>query len=458
MREGRVHFIGIGGAGMSAIAAILADQGVAVSGSDLKESRNTQRLASAGADILIGHRPENVEGAGLVVYSSAIRDNNREMVRARELGLEVIPRAGMLARLMAEREGIAVAGTHGKTTTTSMLSKILFDAGWDPTFIVGGELNDISGNARTGRGRHLVAEADESDGSFLFLEPRQVIVTNIELDHHDFYASDQQVTDYFRSFLERIGPGGLAVLNGDDERVRDIAGGLQAEVVFFGEGEGNHYRAAGVALKAGGSSFEVYVEGGESLGCLDLQVPGIHNVRNALSAVAMALRLGVGFEVVRKSLAGFSGVHRRFELVGEADGIRIVDDYAHHPTEVRATLEAARREGMDRVVCIFQPHRYSRTAALWKEFGEALGLADVVILTEVYAAGENPQPGINAKLILDALLEARPRHAAVYIPMRAELGRSTLRHLRSGDLVLTMGAGDVTQCSHEILSALRAAG
>ena len=457
MQKGSVHFIGIGGAGMSAIAAILAEQGVPVSGSDLKESRNTQRLATAGAEIFIGHRPDNVEGTDLVVYSSAIRDTNKEMVRARELGLEIIPRAMMLARLMAEREGIAVAGTHGKTTTTSMLAKIICDAGWDPTFIVGGELNDIAGNARTGQGRHLIAEADESDGSFLFLQPYGVIITNIEHDHHDFYSSEEQLKEYFRSFLERIRPGGLAVLNGDDACIREVAEGLETEIVYFGENENNHYRSDDVALEAGGSEFDL-LHGEERLGRLRLRVPGAHNLYNALAAAAMALRLGVGFAAVRESLAGFSGVHRRFERVGEAEGIQVVDDYAHHPTEVKATLQAARQEGAERVVCIFQPHRYSRTAALWKDFGEALSLADLVILTEVYAAGENPRPGVNAKLILDALLEARPRHAVVYIPMRAELGRSALRYLRRGDLVLTMGAGDVTQCSHEILDALKAAG
>ncbi len=379
------------------------------------------------------------------------------MVRARELGLEVIPRAMMLARLMAEREGLAVAGTHGKTTTTSMLAKIFCDAGLDPTFIVGGELNDIGGNARTGRGRHLIAEADESDGSFLFLEPRGVIITNIEQDHHDFYSSEDQVKQYFRSFLERIPEGGTAVLNGDDGRVREVARGLDIEAVWFGEGEGNLYRCEGLELGAGGSSFDVYRKG-ERLGRVTLKVPGAHNAHNALAAMAMAMGQGVGFEEAARSLAGFSGVHRRFERVGEADGIRVIDDYAHHPTEVKATLTAAQGESGKRVVCIFQPHRYSRTAALWKDFGEALGLADLVILTEVYAAGENPLPGVNAKLILDALLEAHPHHAAVYVPKRAELGRSALAYLRSGDLVLTMGAGDVTQCSHEILDALRTAG
>ncbi len=247
------------------------------------------------------------------------------------------------------------------------------------------------------------------------------------------------------------------MLNGDDACIREVAEGLETEIVYFGENENNHYRSDDVALEAGGSEFDL-LHGEDILGRLRLRVPGAHNLYNALAAAAMALRLGVGFAAVRESLAGFSGVHRRFERVGEAEGIQVVDDYAHHPTEVKATLQAARQEGAERVVCIFQPHRYSRTAALWKDFGEALSLADLVILTEVYAAGENPRPGVNAKLILDALLEARPRHAVVYIPMRAELGRSALRYLRRGDLVLTMGAGDVTQCSHEILDALKAAG
>jgi UDP-N-acetylmuramate--alanine ligase len=449
--------VGIGGAGMSALAAVLLDMGVEVSGSDLKESSYTRRLREAGARIHIGHEAENVDGAEMVVYSSAIREGNVELRRARERGLEIIPRADLLARLMREKEGLAVAGTHGKTTTTSMLAKILCDAGQDPTCIVGGELNDMGSNARIGRGRHLVAEADESDGSFLYLEPWGVIVTNIEQDHHDFYGSPEQLEDYFHRFLRRIREGGAAVLNGDDGRVRKVAEGLPAEVSFFGMGPGNRYRFDRVELRAGGGSCRL-LEDEVPLGEMELKVPGLHNLYNAVAAAAMSLRQGIDFETVRSSLAGFSGVHRRYELVGECRGIRLLDDYAHHPTEVASTLEAARCEGASRLVCIFQPHRYSRTAALGRELGEALGAADLVILTEVYGAGEDPIPGVNAKLVLDALLESHPRCAAVFVPKRLELGSAALRHLREGDLVLTMGAGDVTQCSREILESLAAAG
>jgi len=454
IKRSRVHMVGIGGAGMSALAAVLLDMGFQVSGSDLKESHYTRRLQAAGAVVHIGHRAENVDGAEMVVYSSAIRESNPELRRARELGLKTIPRAELLAHLMAERKGLAVAGTHGKTTTTSMLAKVLCDAGLDPTCVVGGELNDMGSNARTGRGDYLVAEADESDGSFLSLKPFGVIVTNVEEDHHDFYDTPERLEGHFRSFLEGVDEEGVAVLNGDDRRLRRLAAGLPGKVVFYGKDEGNHWRFDRVELKRGGGCCRV-LEGGRELGEIELRVPGLHNLYNAVAAAAMAAWLGVDFPSIRESLRGFSGVHRRFELVGECRGIRLLDDYAHHPTEVLATLEAARGEGASRVVCIFQPHRYSRTAALGRELGEALGLADLVILTEVYGAGEDPLPGANAKLVLDALLERHPRCAAVFVPKRVELGPMALRHLRPGDLVLTMGAGDVTQCSREILDALR---
>lgn len=450
----RIHFIGIGGAGMSAIAAVLIEMGVQVSGSDLKESRYTQRLQEMGAQVCIGHRPENVEGAGMVVYSSAIGEENREMKRARELGLELIPRAEMLGRLMADKRGIAVAGTHGKTTTTSMISKILCDAGWDPTCIIGGELNDIGSNARYGKGVYLVAEADESDGSFLLLSPYVAVITNIEEDHHDFYDSWEKVQGYYSSFLQRVVPGGAAVLNGDDRTLQEIPVDQGMRKIFFGKGGDNEYRFTAASYGRRGSEFDL-LHGDEVLGRVKLRLPGEHNVRNALAAAATAHYLGVEFPVIRESIQSFNGVHRRFERVGRERGVNIIDDYAHHPTEVRATLGVAREVEGSRVVCIFQPHRYSRTAALWREFGKALGLADVVILTEVYGAGELPAPGVSAKLILDALLEEYPYKEVVYIPKRSELGRASLRYIRPGDVVLTMGAGDVTQCSTEILAALK---
>ncbi len=454
MRGGRIHMVGIGGAGMSALAAVLLDLGYGVSGSDIKESPNTERLREAGATIRIGHSPDNVDGAETVVFSSAIRASNVELRRAKELGLEIIPRAELLARLMREKKGLAVAGTHGKTTTTSMLAKILCDAGLDPTCVVGGELNDMGSNARTGSGELLVAEADESDGSFLSLRPHGIIVTNIEEDHHDFYDTPERLDGYFRSFLEGMEEVGAAVLNGDDLRLRRVAEGLPREVVFYGMGGENDWCFDRVELKRGGGRCRV-LRSGRALGEMELVVPGLHNLYNAVAATAMASWLGVDFELARDSLKGFTGVRRRFELVGECGGIRLLDDYAHHPTEMAATLEAARREGAGRIVCIFQPHRYSRTAALGREMGEALGLADLVILTEVYGAGEDPIPGANAKVVLDGLLEKHPRCYAVFVPKRVELGTVALRHLRPGDLVLTMGAGDVTQCARELLEAIR---
>ncbi len=450
----RVHLIGIGGAGMSAIAGVLMEMGVAVSGSDLKESRNTRRLQERGATIFIGHRPENVEGATTVIYSSAIRPGNKELMRARELGLDIVPRAEMLGRLMDRRKGIAVAGTHGKTTTTSMISKILCEAGYDPTFIVGGELNDIGSNARYGEGEYLVAEADESDGSFLLLQPFACVITNVEEEHHDFYRNWEQVKSYYRSFMERVKPQGVMVLNGDDPTLVEISAQLKTEKIFFGEGRGHTYGFDQAHLEPGGSRFTIYFNG-ERMGEVELRVPGMHNIRNATASIAITHRLGARFGEIRKALGDFKGVSRRFELVGTEKGVLVVDDYAHHPTEIRATLEVAKNHEYDRVVCIFQPHRYSRTAALWRELGKCLGLADLVIITEVYAAGENPLPGVNSKLIVDALLEEYPRKEVVYIPKRSQLGKASLKYIRQGDLVLTMGAGDVTQCSLEILEGLR---
>ncbi|MEJ5185989.1 MAG: UDP-N-acetylmuramate--L-alanine ligase [Candidatus Geothermincolales bacterium] len=449
MRAGRIHLIGIGGAGMSAIALVLLERGIPVSGSDIKESRHTARLREMGAEVFIGHRPSNVDGCELVVYSSAIPENNPELAEARRRGLPVLRRAEMLGRLMAEGKGIAVAGTHGKTTTTSMLAMIIRRAGLDPTYIVGGELNDVGSNAYSGRGDYVVAEADESDGSFLFLHPWSAVITNVELDHPDFYPDEETLKDYFRRFLATVSPDGFVVLNGDDRFCRELADGCPGRAITFGEGAGCDYRFGAVEISSGGSSFRLWA-GSECLGVVRLQVPGRHNVANATAAAAAALSLGVEFDSVAEALEGFRGVRRRFQFVDEVEGIRFIDDYAHHPTEIRAVLQTARQEGFRRVVCLFQPHRYSRVSTLWRELGEALGEADLVVLTEIYPAGESPIPGVNSKLVLDALLERHPECQAVFLPERATLGESAARFLRPGDLVVVMGAGDISQCAHEM--------
>jgi len=450
----KVHFVGIGGAGMSAIAMVLLARGVRVSGSDLKESRNTRRLEEKGARIFIGHRPENVEGADLLVVSSAIPDRNRELHRARELGLETLPRAAMLNMIMEDGKGIAVAGTHGKTTTTSMVAMIMREADLDPTYVVGGELNDVGSNAHAGVGEYIIAEADESDGSFLLLRPWAEVITNIEEDHLDFFRDGDEVREYFRRFVSLVPPEGIVVLSGDDPGASSLKGHGEAKEVTFGEDGENDYNYGGAHFFRGGSRFDVY-HGGEPLGEIRLNIPGLHNVRNAMAALAFTLTVGIEFEAAARALEAFRGVMRRYQLVDEVAGIRLVDDYAHHPSEVRTTLKAAALEGARRIVCMFQPHRYSRTAALWNDFGQALLEADLVILTDVYAAGEDPLPGINGKLIINAMLEADPSKQVVYIPKRSLLGKAAARFIRPGDLVLTMGAGDISQCATEIARILR---
>ncbi len=449
----RIHFVGIGGAGMSAIAVVLLAKGMQVSGSDLKESRNTRRLQQMGARICIGHRAENIEDADLLVASSAIPERNREIARARELGLEVIPRAAMLDMIMAEGKGIAVAGTHGKTTTTSMITMIMREAGFDPTYVIGGELNDVGSNAHAGSGEFVIAEADESDGSFLLLRPWAEVITNIEEDHLDFFRDGEEVCEYFRRFVSLLPPEGMLVFAGDDPGASSLRHHGVGREISFGEGEGNDFRSLEIELFAGGSTFQVS-QSGKHLGGIRLGIPGEHNVRNAMAALALTLSIGVGFEDAARALGAFQGVQRRYQSMGEVAGIRLIDDYAHHPSEVLTTLKAAAMEEADRLVCIFQPHRYSRTAALWEGFGSALLLADLVIVTDVYAAGEDPLPGVSGKLIVNAILDADPAKQVAYIPKRSQLGNAAASFLRGGDLVLTMGAGDITQCAAEIAGIL----
>ncbi|MDI6874245.1 UDP-N-acetylmuramate--L-alanine ligase [Candidatus Solincola sp.] len=452
--KGRVHFVGIGGAGMSAIAAVLLARGVEVSGSDLKESRNTERLREMGARVFIGHDPRNVEGAGVVVVSSAVPERNRELQEARRRGIPVLPRAAMLARIMEEGKGIAVAGTHGKTTTTSMVAMILSRAGLDPTYVVGGELNDVGSNAHAGSGEFVVAEADESDGSFLLLKPWAAVVTNVEEDHLDYYREPGRIREHFEHFVGLVPLDGILVVGGDDPGARSLKKRGPARTYTFGEGEDCDYRFSNLRVFRGGSSFSVSFRG-RRLGELRLRIPGRHNAYNALAALALTHAMGVDFRTAAEALSSFQGVRRRFQVVDEIAGIRIVDDYAHHPSEVRSTLEAASLEERERIVCLFQPHRYSRTSALWRDFGTAFKRAHLLVLTDVYAAGEDPMPGVDGKLILNAVLEEEPSKQVVYVPRRAALGEATVRFLRPGDLVITMGAGDISLCAREISSLLR---
>jgi UDP-N-acetylmuramate--alanine ligase len=446
-----VHFIGIGGAGMSGIATVLAHLGVRVTGSDLKVSRYTRHLTEAGVPVAIGHREENVADAALVVISSAIPESNPELRAAHERGLPVLQRAEMLARLMAMRRGIAVAGTHGKTTTSSMISHVLHACGKDPTFLVGGELNDMGSNAGVGQGDWLVAEADESDGSLLCLRPEVAIVTNVELDHHAHYRCLDDVRDVFRRFAALLPAEGLLVLiaGGGGDFLRDQT---PASVVVVGIGVGD--LVADVQhVDDRGSEFTVRA-GNMELGRVQLRVPGEHNVLNALSALATLRHTGIDVAEAAPHLASFSGAARRFQELGRCGGIVVVDDYAHHPTEIEATLTAAQAGDHERVIAVFQPHLYSRTRHLQREFGRALTLADEAVVTDVFPAREEPEPGITGKLIVDAYLLERPGGPVNYLPKLPDVVRYLAARVRSGDLVLTMGAGDVFHVGEELLQRL----
>jgi UDP-N-acetylmuramate--alanine ligase len=446
-----VHFVGIGGAGMSGIAMVLAKLGVHVTGSDLKTSRYTRHLDEAGIQVAIGHEAGNLGDAALVVISSAIPAGNPELRAAQVAGLPVLRRAEMLARVMAMRRGIAVAGTHGKTTTSSMISHVLYQCGLDPTFLVGGELNDIGSNAGVGQGEWLVAEADESDGSLLYLRPEVAIVANVELDHHANYGCLDEVQDVFRRFVALLPDHGLLVLVAGTGG-EGLAGHTRASVVRVGIGAGD-LRAAVTRVDDRGSEFGVLL-GGEELARVTLRVPGEHNVLNALTALAVLRHAGVAPAAAAPHLATFSGAARRFQETGRLDGVLIVDDYAHHPTEIAATLTAAKQGDHERVIAVFQPHLFSRTRYLQREFGQALALADEAVVTDIFPAREEPEPGVTGKLIVDAYLAERPGGPVSYLPRLHDVVRYLAPRVRPGDLVLTLGAGDVFRAGEQLLAAL----
>jgi UDP-N-acetylmuramate--alanine ligase len=459
----RVHLIGMGGAGMSGIARLLLARGGIVSGSDARDSRVLAALRQLGARVFVGHDAAHLAeiGAGpepvTVVTSTAIRAANPELAEAHRLGLRVLPRAAALAALMSGRRGVAVAGTHGKTTTTSMLTVALQDAGWHPSFAIGGDLSEPGSNAHAGSGNVFVAEADESDGSFLLLAPFGAIVTNVEPDHLDHYADAAAVDAAFDQFVERIDPAGFLVACLDDPgaaRLLPQARERGVRAVSYGTAADADVRISGVrAGEAGaGVSYRV-VASGRRLGEVTLQVPGAHNARNSAAVIAAGLELGVPSATLLHGLATYPGVRRRFELKGRARDVTVIDDYGHHPTEVAATLAAARPVvGAGRLVVVFQPHRYSRTAAFGKQFGEALGLADVIVVMDVYSAGEDPIPGVSGRTVAEAV--PPPADRVVYEPTWARVPALVAALARPGDVVLTMGAGDVTLLGPEVLREL----
>lgn len=440
---GRVHFVGIGGAGMSAIAKVLLERGVRISGSDLKRSRASTMLEAMGAAVHIGHDASLVEGNDLVVRSSAIPDRNPEVQRALELGTPVLARGDALASLLRGRRSIVVAGTHGKTTTTSMIVSVLRHAGLDPTYLVGAGLNDVGTNARSGKGDLVVAESDESDGSFLLLDPFLAVITNIELDHVDYWGDIETLRRGFTTFLNNVQEGGARIVPVGE---RELAGGA---TTF---GDGGDVFASGV--EEAGTSVTFGLTIGSDTAEVRLRIPGAHNVLNALAAAAACSSVGLGVVEIATGLGSFAGVERRFHVRGEASGVTVIDDYAHHPSEIKATLGAARSGGWERVVALFQPHRYSRTAALAEEFGASFGAADRVVITDVYGAGEEPVPGVTGKLIADSICEHLPGRPIAYIPHRGELVSYLSKSCRSGDALLTLGAGDVNSIGEELLTRL----
>ncbi len=448
-----IHFIGIGGAGMSAIAKVLLEIGYQISGSDLKESRNTLRLSNLGAKISIGHHPSNVEGANMVVVSSAIPPNNCELKYACKNGIPVLRRAEMLAKLSENKIAIAVSGTHGKTTTTSMISMVLQKNHLDPTFLIGGELNDIGSNAKYGKGDFFIAEADESDGSLLYLKPKIIVLTNIEPDHLDYYRTFDRIQEVFLKFIGSLPEEGYGVVCGDHPNVQRLLERTDRRCITYGLKEENDFCVKDIRLEKFSSSFEVY-QANKKLGETSLHIPGIHNIYNAMATIALGMSIGLRFETISDVLGQFKGVQRRYQVVGSYNGVTLIDDYAHLPTEVKVTLETAREGNWSRIICLFQPHRFSRTKFLSREFAGVFDDADLVILTDVYGAGEEPIPGVSGKLILEAVLQNNPKSQVAYLPTKSEAKRFLTSIVESGDLVLTMGAGDIWTVGQELLESL----
>ena len=437
---------------MSGIARLLVARGVRVSGSDLKDSRALADLRSLGALVSVGHRSGQLGTPDVVVVSTAIPERNPELAEARMREIPVLARAQVLAALAEGKRTLAVTGTHGKTTTTSMLAVVMERAGRDPSYVIGGDLNEVGSGARHGEGRAFVAEADESDGSFLLLSPAVAIVTNVEEDHLDFYRGGrEEIEAAFAAFAGRCE---LVVACGDDPGVRRALEAAGCGAVTYGLGDHNGAR---IEVDGSGSAGRFALGDGEEV-LLDLPVPGIHNLLNAAAVVLVARMEGVDPREATRHLRSFGGVRRRFESRGAASGVRFVDDYAHHPTEIAATLAAARGDALGRLVVVFQPHRYTRTQALWRELGESLAGADVVVVTEVYAAGEEPIPGVSGRLVADALEASSPGKAVVFLPRRADVAPVLADRVRDGDVVLTLGAGDVTTVADEALALLRGRG
>jgi len=450
-----VHFVGIGGCGMSAIAKILIKRGYVVTGSDIKESANTMRLRDLGAKVFIGHDKTNVRGADLTVISSAIPGGNVEVEESISSGIPTEKRAEMLSWVMDQfKVRIAVAGTHGKTTTTSMIATVLSRCEKDPTFLIGGEANDVDGNARMGTGPYVVAEADESDGSFLTLHPTIAVITNVEADHMEHFGSFNNVVDAFSRFAQLVPDDGILVMGGNGRGIEAVKKNISNKnIVTYGMSNELDFWADNLKFSERRSKFDAHNKD-RKLGGVTLCVPGNQNIENALATIAVTLNLNCDFSGISSGLQFFTGAKRRFQLIGETRDIMIVDDYGHHPTEVAKTLEAARLGYQDRrIICIFQPHRFSRTAHLYEEFGNAFKNADINIISDIYSAGESPIDGISGETIFNEV--KKNANNTVYIKKKEQIANYVLGIIRPKDLIITMGAGDINNVGKEIFSRLK---
>jgi len=455
-KKTRVHFVGIGGIGMSGIAEVLLNLGYSVSGSDLKSTLSTERLAKLGAKVSVGHGVEHVQDVDVVVVSSAVRDDNPEVVEATRLQVPIIPRAEMLAELMRLKYGIAVAGSHGKTTTTSMIAVLLDAAGLDPTMVIGGRLAALGGNAKLGGSDLMVVEADESDRSFLQLSPVLAIVTGIDYEHMEAYRDMDDLETAFVDFVNKVPFYGSSILCLDEERVQDILPRIRRRHVTYGFSSQADISAQDVKLEGSGSRFELKLSG-EPVGDVRLLVPGRISVLNSLAAIGVGLELGLELDQIRSGLESFSGVDRRFQVKADVAGILVVDDYGHHPTEIRATLATAKDAFARRTVVIFQPHRFSRVKALFEEFCRAFHQADVLVVTEIYPAGEQPRPGVSGERLAEGIKEHGHRHVR-FVSEIDDVPDALRDTLEGGDLVLTLGAGSVTTVSDKLAEVVRERG
>lgn len=451
--KGHYHFIGIGGIGMGALAALLMEKGYKVTGSDIKENSLVLSLREKGADIAIGHAAENIKGADRVIFSSAInRVSNPELLEAKKQGIRILQRAQLLAELMKGHIGITIAGAHGKTTTTSMIANLLTTAGFHPTTAVGGIVNGTSSNARLGAGEYFVAEVDESDGSFLNFFPKYSVITNIDFEHMDYFRDWDHILSAYRQFIQHTDPRGMAVVCGDDPHLPDLVQACHIPFQKYGLSAGNDIRAENIRFDHARGVFDCVVQG-RKLGEVVLNICGRHNVVNALACAAVGLKLSIDFDVICRSLKEFQGVERRFQTKGKVDDIWVMDDYAHHPTEIRATLEAARLLPRNRVVAVFQPHRYSRVQHLLQEMAGSLTNADYLVVTDIYAASEQPIEGVTATRLVEEIRKLTS-HPVVYLK-KGDIISRLLDFIKPGDVVMILGAGDITHLSDDIVRVLQ---